>query len=77
MVWSCPPFLRSGQNHLARHNEREKKTRQTEEEVGKDNIKEWTGQEFARFQRTVENREERKKLVVKSLVVHHRPSVKG
>ena len=43
----------------------------------KDNIKEWTGQEFARFQRTVENREERKKLVVKSLVVHHRPSVKG
>ena len=28
------PFVRSGQKHLARHNERGKKTRQTEEEVG-------------------------------------------
>ena len=35
MVWSCFPFIRSGQNHLARHSEREKKTRQTEEEVGR------------------------------------------
>ena len=29
------PFIGSGQNHLARHSEREKKTRQTEEEVGR------------------------------------------
>ena len=28
-------FVRSGQNHLARHSEREKKTRQTEVEVGR------------------------------------------
>ena len=35
VVRSCLPFIRSGQNHLARHNEREKKTRQTEEEVGR------------------------------------------
>ena len=34
MVWSCLSFIRSGQNHLARHSERGKKTRQTEEEVG-------------------------------------------
>ena len=27
--------MRSGQNHLARHSERRKKTRQTEEEVGR------------------------------------------
>ena len=33
VVWTCLPFLRSGQNHLARHSERGKKTRQTEEEV--------------------------------------------
>ena len=33
VVWLCFPFIRSGQNHLARHSEREKKTRQTEEEV--------------------------------------------
>ena len=29
------PFIRSGQNHLARHSERGKKTRQTEKEVGR------------------------------------------
>ena len=33
VVWSCLPFMRSGQNHLARYNERWKKTRQAEEEV--------------------------------------------
>ena len=27
LVWSCFPFIRSGQNHLARHSERGKKTR--------------------------------------------------
>ena len=32
-VWTCLPFIRSGQNHLARHSERGKKTRRTEEEV--------------------------------------------
>ena len=35
VVWSYFPFIRSGQNHLARHSERGKKTRQTEEEVGR------------------------------------------
>ena len=35
MVWSCLPFIRSGQNHFAKHSERGKKTRQTEEEVGR------------------------------------------
>ena len=35
VVWSCLPFIRSGQNHLARHSERGKKTRQAEEEVGR------------------------------------------
>ena len=35
VVWSCLPFIRSGQNHLTRHSERGKKTRQTEEEVGR------------------------------------------
>ena len=34
VVWSCLPFIRSGQNHLARHSERGKKTRQTEEGSG-------------------------------------------
>ena len=35
MVWSCLPFIRSDQNHIARHSERGTKTRQTEEEVGR------------------------------------------
>ena len=35
VVWSCLPIIMSSQNHLARHSEREKKTRQTEEEVGR------------------------------------------
>ena len=36
VVWSCLPFIWSSQNHLAnaRYNERGKKARQTEEEVG-------------------------------------------
>ena len=35
VVWSCLPFIRSGQNHLARHSERGKKTRPTKKEVGR------------------------------------------
>ena len=35
VVWLCFLFIRSSQNHLARHSERGKKTRQTEEEVGR------------------------------------------
>ena len=33
VVWSFLPFIRSVQNHLARHSEMGKKTRQTDEEV--------------------------------------------
>ena len=32
---TCLPFIRSGQNHLVRHSKRGKKTRRTEEEVGR------------------------------------------
>ena len=35
MVGSSLPFIRSGQNHLAMHSDRGEKTRQTEEEVGR------------------------------------------
>ena len=35
VVWSDFPFIRSSQNHLARHSERGKKTKQTEEEMGR------------------------------------------
>ena len=35
IVWTCPPVIRSGQNHLARQSEKRKKPRQTEKEVGR------------------------------------------
>ena len=35
VVSSCFPFIKSAQNHRAKHSERGKKTRQTEEEVGR------------------------------------------
>ena len=35
VVWTCLLFTRSGQNHLAWHGEKGKKTRQSEEEVGR------------------------------------------
>ena len=39
-----------------------------------DNIREWTGVEFGKSQRVVENREKWRKLVAKSSVVPQRPS---
>ena len=73
MVWTCLPFIRSGQNHLARHSERGKKKRLTGEEV-EDNIRERSGLEFGKSQRVVKNREKWRKLVAKSSVVPQRPS---
>ena len=35
LKWYGPVYVRPGQNHLARHSEREKKARQTEVEVGR------------------------------------------
>ena len=40
----------------------------------KDNIREWTGLEFTKSQRVVENREKWRKLAVKSSVVPQQPS---
>ena len=39
VVWTCLLLVLSGQNHLARHDERGKKTRQTEKEVGRQHQK--------------------------------------
>ena len=35
VAWPCLPFIRSGENHPARPSERVKKTKRTEEEVGR------------------------------------------
>ena len=45
-----------------------------QKKMWEDNIREWTGLEFAKSQRAVENREKWRKLVAKSSVVSQRPS---
>ena len=70
------PFIRSGQNHLARHSERGKRQGR-QRKRWEDTIREWTGLEFAKSQRAVKNREKWRKLVVKSYVVPQRPSRLG
>ena len=70
VVWTCFPFIRSGQNHLARHSERGKKKRQTEEEVGKQHQK----MDRLGVRQVPEGREIWRKLVAKSSVVPQRPS---
>ena len=71
MVWPCLPFIRSGQNHLAL---REGRRQGRQKKRWKDKIREWTGLEFAKSQRAVENKEKWRKLVEKSSVVPQRPS---
>ena len=61
-------FIRSGQNHLARHRKGGRKKR------WEDNIRERTGLEFAKSQGAAENREKWRKLAVKQSVVPQRPS---
>ena len=56
VVWSYLPFIRSGQNHLARHREIGKKTRRTKEEVGRQHQGK-DRPEIGKTQRAVENRE--------------------
>ena len=73
VVWSCLPFIRSGQNHLAGHSERGRRQGR-QRKRWEDNIREWTGLEFGKSQMAVENREKWRKLVVKSSAVPQRPS---
>ena len=62
VIWSCLPFIRSRQNHLARHSEGGRRHGR-QKKRWEDSIRKWTGIEFAKSQRTVENggKKERKK----------------
>ena len=71
-VWSCLRFIRSGQNHLARHSERGKKTRQTEEEVERQH-QELDKPGVRRVPEGSGEQKKRWKLVVKSSAVPHDP----
>ena len=71
VVWTCLLFIRSGQNYLAVKGERRQGRQRKRWE---DNIREWTGLEFAKSQRAVENRGKWKKRRVQLSVVPQRPS---
>ena len=74
VVRTCLPFIRSGQNHLVRHSERGKKTRQTEEEVGR---RQHQGMARPRVRQVSEGSGDKRKwgkLDVKSSAVPQRPS---
>ena len=73
VVWSCLLFIKSGQNHLARHSETGKKTRQTEEDVGRQH----QGMDrpgVRKVPRALKNTRKWSKLVVKSSAYTQRPS---
>ena len=73
MVWSYLPFIRSGQNIFqgtVKRGRRQGRQRKSLE----DNFRKWTGLEFVKSRRAVENRERWRKLVAESPVVPQRPS---
>ena len=73
LVWSCLPFIRSTKTILQgtlKREGRQGRRRKRWEDI----IREWTGLEFAKSQRAVENREKWRKQVAKSSVVPQRPS---
>ena len=82
VVWSCLPFIRSGQNHLTRHSERKKKTRQKEKKKKMwGNNKSASGQAWSlpspRGQWRTKKKKKWRKLVVTSSVVPNQPSQLG
>ena len=73
VVWSCLPFIRSGQNLLARHIARGNKTRRTKDEVGRQH----RGTDRPGVRQVPESSGEQRKwrkLVAKSSVVLQQPS---
>ena len=74
VVWSYLLFIRSGQNHIARHSERGKKTSQVEEKMGRQQ----QGMDRPGVRKVPEGSGELgkkwRKLVAKSSVVSKRPS---
>ena len=72
VVWSCLPFIRSGQNRLVRHSERGKKTRPTEEEAGRQH-QEMDKPGVRQVPEGSGDQGKRRKLVAKSSVVPQRP----
>ena len=74
VVWSCFPFIRSGQIHLLQGTVKGGRRQGGQRKRWEDNIREWTSLDFGKSQRAVENRKRWRKLVAKSSVVPQQPS---
>ena len=72
VVWSCFPFTGLAKTIL-QGTVKAGRRKGGQRKMWEDNISEWTGLEFGKSQRAVENREKWRKLVAKSSVVQ-RPS---
>ena len=70
VVWTCLPLAKA----ILQGTVKGERRQGSQGKRWKDNIRELTGLEFAKSQRAVENREKRRKLVVKSSEVPQRPS---
>ena len=73
MVWTCLKVFWSSKDNPTGHSERKKKKRR-QKRRWEDDIKEWTGMDFASSTRTAENRSRWKGIVANSSVVPRRPS---
>ena len=69
VVWTCLPFIRSGCKTILQGTVKGGRSQGRQRKRWEDNTRKWTGPEFAKSQRTKENREKQRKLVVKSSVV--------
>ena len=72
MVWPC--FMSGLAKTILQGTVKEKRKRGRQKKRWEDNIKEWTGMDFASSTRTAENRIRWKGVVVNSSVVPRRPS---
>ena len=73
MVWSCFKVFWFSKDNPTGHSERKKRKRGRQKKRWKDNIKEWTGMDFASSTRAAENRPRWKEVVANSSVVPQRP----
>ena len=74
MVWPCLKVFWFSKDNPTGHSERKKKKRGRKKKRWVDNIKEWTGMNFASSTRAAENRTRGKGIVANSSVVSRRPS---
>ena len=74
VVWTCLPFIMSDRTKTILQSRVKGGRRQgRQKKKWEDNISEWTGLEFAKSQRAVEDKEKWRKLVVQLSVVPQRP----